>query len=108
MYHSNSASFLSQDDSRESGNTPSEHYQQHNHNEAAYSPQNKKKRGRFFAIFGKSNAENRLDNEPSHFNMSQDDSNQNSLSQFSQDFSDRLGAYLIHVYCVFGYVYVYV
>ena len=83
-------SFLSQDDSNDSGCTPNDR-DVHKYNDAAMvSPQNKKKRGRFFAIFGKSNADNN-ETEPSHFNMSQDDSNQRSLSQFSYDFTERLG-----------------
>lgn len=86
--HLNSNSFLSQDDSHESGCTPRDHDRQDQS-----SPRNRKKRGRFFAIFGKSNAaEERVEDEPSHFAMSQDDSNQCSLSQFSQDFGDRIAA----------------
>ncbi len=34
----------------------------------------------------------RVEDEPSHFAMSQDDSNQFSSSQFSQDFGDRIAA----------------
>lgn len=85
-----SSSFLSQDDSHDSGCTPSDQDAPKYNDAAMISPQNRKKRGRFFAIFGKSNAENN-ETEPSHFNMSQDDSNQRSLSQFSYDFTERLG-----------------
>ena len=80
----NGGSYFSQDDSYESGCTPRN---QDRHGKIN-SPQNRKKRGRFFAIFGKSNAEN-IETEPSHFASSQDDSNQ--FSQFSQDFTERLG-----------------
>lgn len=55
-----------------------------------HTPGNRKKRGRFYAIFGKSNAEID-DNEGNHFELSQDDSNQCSFSQISEDFTERLG-----------------
>jgi hypothetical protein len=51
----NTNSFLSQDDSRDSECTPRDHDGYRNDQ----SPRNRKKRGRFFAIFGKSNAEER-------------------------------------------------
>ena len=82
--------FFSQDDSYEGGCTPRDQSSHRNENMMTNSPHNRKKRGRFFAIFGKSNAEN-VEIEPSHFIMSQDDSNQRSLSQFSHDFTERLG-----------------
>lgn len=83
-------SFFSQDDSYDSGCTPNDQDTHKRDDAVMTSPQNRKKRGRFFAIFGKSNAEN-VEVEPSHFDMSQDDSNQRSLSQFSYDFNERLG-----------------
>ena len=55
-----------------------------------HSPGNKKKRGRFYAIFGKSNAEIE-ENDGNHFELSQDDSNHCSFSQISEDFTERLG-----------------
>jgi hypothetical protein len=91
-----SASFLSQEDashaSLESSCTPIDQEIHQKDHDMMKSPQNRKKRGRFFAIFGKSNANAEVEREiePSHFNMSQDDTNEGSLSQFSQDFSDRL------------------
>lgn len=84
------SSFCSQDDSYQSECTPRDQDSYQQSYAMMNSPENRKKRGRFFAIFGKSNAEN-LEIEPSHFNMSQDDSNKFSSSQFSQDFTDRLG-----------------
>jgi hypothetical protein len=54
--HVNTNSFLSQDDSRESECTPRD---QEGYRNDQSSPRNRKKRGRFFAIFGKSNAEER-------------------------------------------------
>lgn len=83
-------SFLSQDDSCPSECTPRDQNSLRRSSATIYSPENRKKRGRFFAIFGKSNAES-TSIEPSHFEMSQDDSNQFPFSQFSQDFTDRLG-----------------
>lgn len=89
MQHSTS-SFLSQDDSHQSECTPRDQDSYRKNRAVINSPENRKKRGRFFAIFGKSNSEN-IENEPSHFEMSQEDSSQYSSSQFSQDFTDRLG-----------------
>jgi hypothetical protein len=89
MQHS-SSSYLSQDDSYQSECTPRDQDSYRKNRAVINSPENRKKRGRFFAIFGKSNSEN-IENEPSHFEMSQEDSSQYSSSQFSQDFTDRLG-----------------
>jgi hypothetical protein len=89
MQHS-SSSYLSQDDSCQSECTPRDQDSYRKNRAVINSPENRKKRGRFFAIFGKSNLEN-IENEPSHFEMSQEDSSQYSSSQFSQDFTDRLG-----------------
>ena len=83
-------SFLSQDDSCPSDCTPRDQNSLRRSSATIYSPENRKKRGRFFAIFGKSNAESNC-SEPSHFELSQDDSNQFPFSQFSQDFTERLG-----------------
>ena len=83
-------SFLSQDDSCPSECTPRDQNSLRRSSATIYSPEIRKKRGRFFAIFGKSNAESNC-TEPSHFELSQDDSNQFPFSQFSQDFTERLG-----------------
>lgn len=83
-------SFLSQDDSCPSECTPRDQNSLRRSSATIYSPEIRKKRGRFFAIFGKSNAESNC-SEPSHFELSQDDSNQFPFSQFSQDFTERLG-----------------
>jgi hypothetical protein len=83
-------SFLSQDDSCPSECTPRDQNSLRRSSATIYSPEIRKKRGRFFAIFGKNNAESNC-TEPSHFELSQDDSNQFPFSQFSQDFTERLG-----------------